>query len=213
MPRCLLQHRHADQGLRCSKLYVTFSHFTSGIANVILDGANDDANELACICNAENSKTQIPLCEACVTQHDDDGPDNGMFSPWPILFHITLAYAHTQTSTNSSANAASTTQHTTRPRLHPLTTRPCLHPSPPPHRATVPQPHRSSRQPPRLLQATGPVLLQLPPPPRATAPPPRLLLPPRHRLATERARLLLRLLLLCLRVAMEVEMERVETER
>ncbi|KAF2680181.1 hypothetical protein K458DRAFT_312461 [Lentithecium fluviatile CBS 122367] len=39
-------------------------------------GANDDANELACICNGANARTQIPTCEACLSQYDEDGADN-----------------------------------------------------------------------------------------------------------------------------------------
>ncbi|KAF2687002.1 hypothetical protein K458DRAFT_266953, partial [Lentithecium fluviatile CBS 122367] len=37
---------------------------------------NDDAQELNCICSASGANTQLPLCEACVSQFDSDNSDN-----------------------------------------------------------------------------------------------------------------------------------------
>ncbi|KAF2012784.1 hypothetical protein BU24DRAFT_412110 [Aaosphaeria arxii CBS 175.79] len=37
---------------------------------------DDDRGELNCICSATNSNTQLPICEACVSNFDNDRNDN-----------------------------------------------------------------------------------------------------------------------------------------
>ncbi|KAF2181688.1 hypothetical protein K469DRAFT_752581 [Zopfia rhizophila CBS 207.26] len=67
------------------------------------DQQNDD-NDTGyrnCVCNANNANTQIPLCEACVSQFDNDRNDNDVND-------LLRACAFSTTSYNPSATASVT---------------------------------------------------------------------------------------------------------
>lgn len=41
---------------------------------------DDDDDELNCICNGSDASTNIPMCDACITNYGNDGRDNGKTS-------------------------------------------------------------------------------------------------------------------------------------
>jgi hypothetical protein len=86
---------------------------------------DNDGEELNCICSATGVSTQLPLCEACVAQFDnnDDNNDNGMNQNWFIHLFLKTTWtdpitdinellrscSFTTTSYNPSAASASVT--------------------------------------------------------------------------------------------------------
>lgn len=42
------------------------------------DNGRSDADQLSCVCQANNATVQLPACEACFAMFDPDGHDNGM---------------------------------------------------------------------------------------------------------------------------------------
>lgn len=77
---------------------------------------DNDAQELNCICSASGANTQLPLCEACVAQFDDDTDDENSSRDNDVN-DLLRSCSFTRTSYNPSATATSVTNISGTPSL------------------------------------------------------------------------------------------------
>ncbi|KAF2253677.1 hypothetical protein BU26DRAFT_501824 [Trematosphaeria pertusa] len=94
----------AEVPYQCRDVCIPVIRLTSSCDAQIYD--NDQA-ELACICDAANASTQIPTCEACVSQYDDDGPDNEFADVNDLVRKCGFAYTTYNTASPSATAAPS----------------------------------------------------------------------------------------------------------